>query len=255
MPSQHAPNCKIVTDVLIFGCLRIEVSSIGADMGRKKRIRGSVGECVYCGKVARLTPDHVPPKNLFLTPRPSNLITVPSCEGCNGGASKDDEYFKNMIMLRQDVGNHSEATQLLSEVMASLRRPEQAKFTRSMLTGMTPVELTTPAGVYIGKTMAINVKLDRVRRVLNRTVRGLFYHERKQRLPTNCIVSSFTDIDLPDPRIMSLLASQPPKTIGSGVFSYRSLFTEDERYGSAWLLIFYEAVRVVSMTLPLARTT
>jgi hypothetical protein len=224
-------------------------------MGKKNRVRGTVGVCTYCGKTAPLTPDHVPPKNLFLSPRPSNLITVPSCEICNGGASKDDEYFKTMIVLRQDVANNSQASRILGGVMSSLGKPERKGFTQSILNSMTRVPVFTESGLYMQQLGAMNVSLSRVRRVLNRTVRGLFFEERKERLPTDCLVESYPDARLPDPRVMSLLMSQPPKTIGDSVFSYRVLFAEDERYGSAWLLTFYGVVRIVSLTLPRTRTS
>jgi len=49
-------------------------------MGKRKN---KIGICVYCGKKLPLTKDHIPPKNLYSKPRPSNLITVPCCEKCN----------------------------------------------------------------------------------------------------------------------------------------------------------------------------
>lgn len=52
--------------------------------------------CVYCGAVAT-TRDHVPPRSLLEKPFPPNLRTVPSCLGCNRGASKDEEYFLALI--------------------------------------------------------------------------------------------------------------------------------------------------------------
>ena len=66
------------------------------------------GECVYCGREAQLTSDHIPPKNLFPKPRPSNLITVPSCKRCNRSASKDDEYLRLVLVMREDVFSRSE---------------------------------------------------------------------------------------------------------------------------------------------------
>jgi hypothetical protein len=83
----------------------------------------------------------------------------------------------------------------------------------------------------------------------------LYYHEKNEWLPTNCLVTSEPDTDLPDRGIMALLSAQMPTTIGNGVFSYRSLVAEDEKYASAWLLVFYEAVPIVGWTMPPARTT
>jgi len=54
--------------------------------------------CVYCGMDAGSTKDHVPPKSLLRKPYPANLWTVPSCAACNSAFSKDEEYFR-LIMV------------------------------------------------------------------------------------------------------------------------------------------------------------
>lgn len=59
-------------------------------MGKQKK----VGVCALCGKTSPVTREHVPPKNLYLPPRPRNTITVPVCEPCNHGYHLDDEYFR-----------------------------------------------------------------------------------------------------------------------------------------------------------------
>jgi len=56
--------------------------------------RGRSGTCAICGSVGELNREHVPPKNLFLKPRPANTITVDLCEACNHGYHLDDEYFR-----------------------------------------------------------------------------------------------------------------------------------------------------------------
>jgi len=45
---------------------------------------------------ASTSDDHIPPKTIFGDKKPSDLITVPACEGCNNGCSLDDEYFKQL---------------------------------------------------------------------------------------------------------------------------------------------------------------
>ena len=59
-------------------------------MARQKK----VGVCALCGQTLQVTREHVPPKNLYLPPRPRNTITVPVCEPCNHGYHLDDEYFR-----------------------------------------------------------------------------------------------------------------------------------------------------------------
>ena len=56
-----------------------------------------VGVCALCGETLQVTREHVPPKNLYLPPRPRNSITVPVCEPCNHGYHLDDEYFRVYI--------------------------------------------------------------------------------------------------------------------------------------------------------------
>ncbi|SRR5579885_3291940 len=78
--------------------------------------------CAYCGRTKNLTKGHVPPKSLFAV-RPHDLITVPSCRNCNGGAAKDDEYFRLIIATRHDAGDHPEANRLLPTMLRSLENP------------------------------------------------------------------------------------------------------------------------------------
>lgn len=54
--------------------------------------------CIYCGSGKNLTRDHVPPKGLIRRPYPNNLCTVPACKTCNLHFSKDEEYFRLIII-------------------------------------------------------------------------------------------------------------------------------------------------------------
>ena len=61
---------------------------------RPNRRRGLT--CIYCGQRANSS-DHVPAKLLLKTPYPNNYRTVPACQKCNGGHSKDEEYFRVIL--------------------------------------------------------------------------------------------------------------------------------------------------------------
>jgi|SRR5580658_3119548 hypothetical protein len=52
--------------------------------------------CVYCGNLAT-TRDHVVADTILARPLPVNAITVPSCHGCNGKFSKDEQYFTAVL--------------------------------------------------------------------------------------------------------------------------------------------------------------
>src|SRR4051812_45143873 len=89
-------------------------------------------QCVYCGQLAT-TGDHIPPASLFASPRPNNLIKVPSCKACNDGASKDDEYFRVQLALREDMRGHPDVEGVLPDVIRGLENPAKHKFKEALV--------------------------------------------------------------------------------------------------------------------------
>lgn len=53
--------------------------------------------CIYCGAAAEDL-DHVPPNGLIRVCNRNNRWKVDSCKNCNGLASRDEEYFRMMII-------------------------------------------------------------------------------------------------------------------------------------------------------------
>jgi hypothetical protein len=221
---------------------------------KKKR----TGICVYCGRRRRLTRDHIPPKNLFPKPLPVDLITVPSCTECNNEAAKDDEYFRMVVVMREDAGRHLEAQRAWGTVFRSLQRPEAVGLKTSLLRSLRPVSLRSPSGLYLGYKPGYTVDLDRLNRVATRIVKGLFFHERGYRLPDTHRAFGLVDPRLiPDEQgvkstatVLAALQTQQARTVGNGVFSYKFLFTEDESDSSVWLMSFYENLFAIGVTLP-----
>jgi len=75
---------------------------MGEAKRRKEQFRKTPQACVLCGDRPATTMDHVPPKALFLPPRPL-LITVPTCEICNEGASEAEEKFRVYVSVKDGV--------------------------------------------------------------------------------------------------------------------------------------------------------
>jgi hypothetical protein len=101
--------------------------------------------CYWCGSSDPRGRDHVFPANLFASPRPGNLITVPACDLHNRVFSRDEEYFRDFILS----GSYSqpEARRLWDEktVSAIRRKPSY----RALLAGqLQRLELRTPAGLW-----------------------------------------------------------------------------------------------------------
>jgi hypothetical protein len=220
-----------------------------------------IGECVYCGKMGKISNDHIPPKNLFPSPRPSNLITVPSCKECNQKASKDDEYFRLVLSMRHDTFEHPEVSRNFDKLLRSLQKPKKKGFRKLLLNNLSPVDLYTPAGIYLGKTGAYSVDMKRVNSVIRRIAQGLFYKEKGRRLPDNYRVWVYCINDIinenPDllgtfvmKDIVSSTLQGNPLAIGSDIFKYWCKFAIDEENSSALVLSFYDKVHFLALTMP-----
>lgn len=218
------------------------------------------GQCVYCGRVGSLTDDHVPPQGLCGKPRPTDLIRVPSCGGCNIGASKDDEYFKTMMVLKERAGSHPEAEAIRDSVFRGLAMPQKTRFRRRILAGIHQQPLVTPAGLYIGHARAYDVDLSRLDRVVARVTRGLYWHHHNHvRLPGDHEIGvwsedglrgiSQTDAVQLRRTLVDPILNNPVRSIGRDVLRYR-FAAGDHEHVTAWLLEFYEDVKFLAFTIP-----
>lgn len=216
--------------------------------------------CAYCGALGELSDDHVPPKNLFAEPRPSNLITVPACPACHSDqTSMDDEYFRDMLFLKDDAGDHPDVRKARPALFRALRRPQQRAYTRELLRNTFRAPHVTPSGVYVGTRLAYHVDLKRLQLVVERTVRGIHYAKLGKRVPDEAVVDVFSEdgIQTDDMEtvadfkrtIVDPVRLQEEHIIGDGVFSYRVLPCSDAPGTSVWILEFYGCVRFVAMVL------
>ena len=178
------------------------------------------------------------------------LITVPSCERCNNGASDDDEYFRNILVMRGDVGDHEAAKKVLSTALSALARPQQRKFRRGFVEGISVVWLRSMASGFIAPAPAYTVEMERLNRMFNRIARGLYYHERKERMPIDTLMASRIDAAASDWHIIDSIMNKEYKSIGDGVFSYRSWYAWDSRFAAIWQFILYDSIKVISLSAP-----
>ena len=119
---------------------RFFICVTGPKENRKLGKEEKIGQCVYCGKVRVLTKDHIPPKCFFAKPRPSNLITVPSCKECNLGRSKDDEYLRFVLAYRFENSNHPDVLGIVPVIHRAFKREENRAFTRSIVKDIVHLE-------------------------------------------------------------------------------------------------------------------
>ena len=223
--------------------------------------------CVYCGleepDVRDRTRDHIPPKNLFPEPRPSDLITVPCCRQCNSSASEDDEYFRFVLTSRIDTSDHPEAEKVRQSIFRSLQRPEAEGFKDLLRENMIDVDVHTTSGIYLRKGAGIRISHKRLNRVAERIVRGLYWYTFEVRLPSDwtAVCRSDAILTVNDKEMQEYIAAvfgpmlkQPPaRIIGNHVFEYWYQVEKDCNYSTAWLLRFYGSMDFICGTIPASR--
>jgi hypothetical protein len=106
-------------------------------------------ECYLCGKKAsetperKLTRDHLPPKNLFLPPRPADLITVPCCYACNHQAHEDDEYLRLAVTGYYNTNAIGQQTWKEKSVGSTIRKRRLRKSVDAMSASFKTIGLIT----------------------------------------------------------------------------------------------------------------
>lgn len=215
------------------------------------------GKCAYCGQIAVLTRDHIPPVTIFAPPRPSNLITVPACEPCHKPWSKDDEYFRERMCLNDEAHGHPDVTANLPSVFSALARPQAKWMRRKLLNDTYNANILSPSGLWLGKGLAFDVDLGRICRVVERIVRGLYYRECKNCLPADHDVRVITKeifgvqdaeyIAMCRKTVIDPLLQIAPRIVGQHTFSYRFAIVEP---ASVWGMKFFNAIDFLAITAP-----
>jgi hypothetical protein len=185
--------------------------------------------------------DHVPPQCLFLPPRPSDLITVPSCQPCNDSFKKDDEYFRQVITAGIDPFRFPIALQTITRLAA----PQKAGFRRKMVS-----DVNFQDG-------SLGVDRQRVDRVASRLIRGLLFHHTEKRMGAGTKIQVwYPCFDDPVPgdsdlqALLDLVKHERLRTIGDGVFSYRCITDGSDNQSGVWQMVFYERNEVVGVVFP-----
>jgi hypothetical protein len=206
--------------------------------------------CTYCDRPAD-DDDHVPPGCLFPRPRPSDLVTVRSCRQCNAGFSKDDEYLKQIIILRHDISEQPRVRPLVDSLFRALKRPEAKGYAALLYRNLSDVNLRTPAGLHLGTTGAYNVDLVRARRTLARITRGLFRKEMAERLPLEHLVTVQVSLEAAEAvrdQLLRYLGGRPVRSVGGGAFRYAWALASDSPTSSLWLMEFFDAFVCLGIT-------
>lgn len=196
-------------------------------------------KCTYCGENPGVTDDHVPPKSFFPQPRPSNLITVPSCNKCNGGAGKDEDYFLATFMF-SDAGITNAGATLWRQRLHKMFK-KNLGLRQKIASGLSYKHVTTATGIHLGRRMALQFDERRFDRVIQKIVRGLYYFEYGSALSAETeVITLFVSTKARFETAMEC-ASQIArgKRQWPGIFEYRCGRVPEDFHQSMWLIRCY----------------
>lgn len=194
--------------------------------------------CTYCGLTENLTNDHVPPKCLFLSPRPTDLITVPACKECNNAFSKDDEFFRALVAIQADAAGNRVGQRIWDEKVIASTMKRSPALKRDLAKGITTVEVRSYSGLYLGKSPALPFPKKRINRVVERIVRGLLWHHYRIKPGPAIHFQIRMDPEIGDIPF-SFESHANLSSVGGTVFQYRHNTAIEDPEQSIWLLRFY----------------
>ena len=202
--------------------------------------------CVICGKNEATSRDHIPPKGIFIKPRPDNLRTVPACSQCNGGASGYDEKFK--VDLSIQVSN-SRGIEHFNKLAAPTLEHNQ-KLSTEILNSMKPAYRATSSGIIYEQGFAFPWDKNAHDIVIERTIRGLYYLHKNKILGDSVKVEIHV-IDEITSKIAGLFKSSPLAKIGNNnEINYRYSCERNNHLLSIWGIDFYESHMILGITIP-----
>jgi len=213
--------------------------------------------CAICGAVGATTSDHLPPKNLFPKPRPNDLITVPSCLRCNIGGSQHDEEFR--VFLSLQLGMENETTKKLWKEGALRTLNHNGRLRNHLISNSWQVDHRTPAGISLGKRRAVAVPVHAHNAVINRIIRGLYFHHYGVILGSrvSCKVMPLENNNIPNNianELAPIFEIMAFASIANGAFCYRYGKADESPFHSLWLLMFYQRYLVLVETRPKSRS-
>jgi hypothetical protein len=205
---------------------------------RKKQV------CYLCGKLPAETPegdltkDHLPPQNLFLKPRPSNLISMPCCYSCNHEAHVDDDHLRLAVSGYYNTNGLGKRTWKEKVIGSTIRTGRLHREVNAMRASLKPIALITPEGVKDAFEMRVDGA--RVDRALTRMTKGflaLLYPE-VDRAELNFHVAQLEQFKVNDPGFAHIRKALFNFQRGDGV--YQCWYTvESYSHTGLWVHMFF----------------
>jgi hypothetical protein len=177
-------------------------------------------------------------------------VTVPCCETCREGWSKDDEYFRLVVVSVSAFQGSEVADRANKAVLRSLHTKKRPGFTRLVNESLIHVDVQSEQGIYLGKSPAMKINKRRFDRVADRIIRGLYWHELRTRVPAGYDVMNRQSHFEP---VLEQLGTGvahfvEPRQIADGAFMYTIATVPEDPASSVWLSLLYGTIPFVGFT-------
>ena len=193
--------------------------------------------CYLCNSTVNLTKDHIPPKNLFPSPKPTDLITVWCCKKCNEKFSLIDESFR---VFTSSVINRSKSGEWIwsNKVMeSSFKRSPKLK--QATIKSLVPLQAEIN-GIKIQET-GMTYPVKKTKEYLVRLTKGFTKHFNPE---INYSLANFKISNIiPNQQIVDMLYKKffyVEK--GEGVFRMWRMFVKNMGTKSVWVYVFYDGL-------------
>ncbi len=182
---------------------------------------------------------------------PSNPIVVPACPDCHKKWDLQAEYFRNTLIAMIDKGIHPIANQVLEgPVIRSLQR--NPKTVAAFFRNPRVLPRMSQGGLFTGHGLAFEIDCNRFGMIIEKIIRGLFYHKSQVPLSEKHIVQIFPDNGFWANQGFQNLLIEMEDTAGCGddVFQVRCIRDTNDPNCTAWLLLFYQQMGFFAWTEP-----
>lgn len=161
--------------------------------------------------------------------------------------------------MRSDVGDNPSAACAAEAVRRSFTKPTKKRSTRALLNSMKQLPIYTPGGVYLGHAATYDVDLKRLCNVIERTTRGLYYHEYRERVPDGHICMTYalegfasagSEVKALIRQVMREALLGQKRELGGDVFTYWFRRLDTSEPTTLWAFLVYGRVEFMALTTP-----
>lgn len=200
--------------------------------------------CYLCGVALddrNTTRDHVPPKGLFPRPFIDEPIIVPCCSSCNGGKSRDEEFFRLVSTLGIHATPETEALYEQRTLPGTIKRGRLKAEISAMMASMKHEWIEVNGVTVLAGIVPVPKK--KLKKVAEQIARGLlaYFHPTLEVHTLDCKAFIPTQDKLLE--VFSLIGEDLQELrLGGRVFhAYHGTLPDNPAVG-LWLMTFHETI-------------